>query len=105
VILAIIALILAAVVIVNPLIYGTLTLVYLLGLALLFAGIALAARGTPGGIIVGIIAVILGFVVIVFPGLGIGLAIALLAIALIVIGLEAIVAGIAGRQLGGSVWM
>ena len=105
VILAIIALVLAAYVIANPLIYGSLTLVYLLGFALLFAGIALAARGTAGGIIVGIIAVILGFVVIVFPGIGIGLAIVLLAVALIIIGLEAIVAGVAGRQLGGRAWM
>ena len=105
VITAIIALILAAYVIANPLIYGSLTLVYLLGFALLFAGIALAARGTAGSIIVGITTIILGFVVIVFPLIGIGLAIALLAVALIVIGVEAIVAGIAGRQLGGWAWM
>jgi uncharacterized membrane protein HdeD (DUF308 family) len=105
VITAIIALVLAAYVIANPLIYGSLTVVYLLGFALLFAGIALAALGTAGSIIVGTTTIIVGFVVIVFPGIGIALAIALLAVALIVIGVESIVAGITGRQRVGWAWM
>ncbi len=105
VITAIISLILAALVIANPFVYGSLTLVYLLGVSLLFAGITLAALGAPGSTIAGIITVILGIVVLVFPQLGIALAIALLAVSLIVIGAEAIVVGITGRQLGGWAWI
>jgi uncharacterized membrane protein HdeD (DUF308 family) len=105
VITAILALILAAYVIANPLIYGSLTLVFLLGFSLLFAGIALAALGTPGSMVVGITAVIIGIVVIVFPPIAIGLLIVLLAVALIIIGVEALVAGITGRHLGGWGWI
>ncbi len=105
VITAIISLVLAALVIANPFVYGSLTLVYLLGVSLLFAGITLAALGAPGSTIAGIITVILGIVVLVFPQLGIALAIALLAVSLIVIGVEAIVVGITGRQLGGWTWI
>jgi len=96
-IMSVLAIIIAALVIDNPLIYGSLTLVYLLGLALLFAGIASAARGTAGGIIVGILGIIIGFVVIIFPGLGLATLVFLLAVFLIIFGLEAIVSGIAGR--------
>jgi len=96
-ILSIIAILLALAVLINPLIYGTLTLVYLLALALIFAGFASLGRGSPGTIIVGVIAIVLGFVVLVYPPLGLGVAVVLLAVALIIFGLEAIVSGILGR--------
>ena len=96
-ILSVLMIIIAGLVIDNPFIYGSLTLVYLLGLALLFAGIASAERGTAGGIVVGILGIIIGFVVIVFPGLGLATLVLLLAVFLIIFGLEAIVSGIVGR--------
>ncbi|HYA33709.1 MAG TPA: DUF308 domain-containing protein [Candidatus Bathyarchaeia archaeon] len=96
-ILSILAIIIAAFVIDNPLVYGSLTLVYLLGLALLFAGIASAARGTAGSIVVGILGIIIGFVVIIFPGLGLATLVLLLAVFLVIFGLECIISGILGR--------
>jgi uncharacterized membrane protein HdeD (DUF308 family) len=96
-ILSALAIIIAASVIANPFIYGSLTLVYLLGLALLFAGIASAARGTAGGLIVGILGIIIGFAVIIFPGLGLATLVFLLAVFLVIFGLESIVSGILGR--------
>ncbi len=96
-ILSALAIIIAAAVIANPFIYGSLTLVYLLGLALLFAGIASAARGTAGGLIVGILGIIIGFAVIIFPGLGLATLVFLLAVFLVIFGLESIASGILGR--------
>ncbi len=96
-ILSALAIIIAAAVIDNPFVYGSLTLVYLLGLALLFAGIASAARGTIGGIVVGILGIIIGFVVIIFPGLGLATLVFLLAVFLVIFGLESIISGIMGR--------
>ena len=96
-ILSVLAIIIAGAVIANPFIYGSLTLVYLLGLALLFAGIASAARGTAGGIVVGILGIIIGFAVIIFPGLGLGTLVFLLAVFLVIFGLESIASGILGR--------
>jgi uncharacterized membrane protein HdeD (DUF308 family) len=96
-ILSALAIIIAAAVIANPFIYGSLTLVYLLGLALLFAGIASAARGTAGGLIVGILGIIIGFAVIIFPGVGLATLVFLLAVFLVIFGLESIVSGILGR--------
>ncbi len=98
-ILSALTIILAAFVIANPLIYGSSLLVVLLGLALLFAGIASAARGAAGGIVVGILGIILGFVVIVFPGLGLATLVFLLAVFLLVFGFESIVSGIMGRWI------
>ena len=98
-ILSVLAIIIAAAVIDNPFIYGSLTLVYLLGLALLFAGIASAARGTAGGIVVGILGIIIGFVVIIFPGLGLATLVLLLAVFLVIFGLESIISGIMGRWI------
>jgi len=66
-ILAIIEIAIAAMIIGN-IVVGVLTLVFLLGLGLLFAGIASASRGTPGSIIVGILGIIAGFIVIINPG-------------------------------------
>jgi len=96
-ILSVLAIIIAGAVIANPFIYGSLTLVYLLGLALLFAGIASAARGTAGSIVVGILGIIIGFAVIIFPGLGLGTLVFLLAVFLVIFGLESIASGILGR--------
>ena len=96
-ILSVLTIIIAALVIDNPFIYGSLTLVYLLGLALLFAGIASAARGTVGSIVVGILGIIIGFVVIVFPGLGLATLVFLLAVFLVIFGLESLISGIVGR--------
>ncbi len=96
-ILSALAIIIAAYIIAYPAIYGSLTLVYLLGLALLFAGIASAARGTAGGLIVGILGIIIGFAVIIFPGLGLETIVFLLAVFLAIFGLESIVSGILGR--------
>ena len=96
-ILSTIAFLLALAVLVAPLIYGTLTLGWLVALALIFAGLAAIGRGTPGMIIVGIIAVILGFVALINPIAGVITAVALLAIALIIFGLMLIVSGLLGR--------
>ncbi|MGA3198399.1 MAG: DUF308 domain-containing protein [Halobacteriota archaeon] len=96
-ILSAIAFLLALAVLVSPLIWGGLTLAWLVALALIFAGFAAIGRGTPGTIIVGIIAVVAGFVVLVYPPLGVATAVLLLAIALIVFGLMLIVSGILGR--------
>jgi uncharacterized membrane protein HdeD (DUF308 family) len=96
-ILSVLAILIAGAVIANPFVYGSLTLVYLLGLSLLFAGIASAARGAVGGIIVGILGIIIGFAVIIFPGLGLGTLVFLLAVFLVIFGLESIASGILGR--------
>jgi uncharacterized membrane protein HdeD (DUF308 family) len=96
-ILSILAIIIAAYIIAYPAIYGSLTLVYLFGLAFLFAGIANAARGTAGSIIVGVLGIIVGFVVIIFPALGLATIVFLLAVFLVIFGLESIISGIVGR--------
>jgi uncharacterized membrane protein HdeD (DUF308 family) len=96
-ILSILAIIIAAYIIAYPAIYGSLTLVYLFGLAFLFAGIANAARGTAGSIIVGVLGIIVGFVVIIFPALGLATIVLLLAVFLVIFGLESIISGIVGR--------
>ncbi len=96
-ILSALAIIIAAYVIAYPAIYGSLTLVYLLGLALLFAGIASAARGTAGSLIVGILGIIIGFAVIIFPGVGLATIVLLVAVFLVIFGLESLASGILGR--------
>jgi uncharacterized membrane protein HdeD (DUF308 family) len=96
-ILSALAIIIAAYVIAYPAIYGSLTLVYLLGLALLFAGIASAARGTAGSLVVGILGIIIGFAVIIFPGVGLATIVFLVAVFLAIFGLESIASGILGR--------
>ena len=96
-ILSALAIIIAAYVIAYPAIYGSLTLVYLLGLALLFAGIASAARGTVGGIVIGILGIIIGFTVIIFPGVGLATIVFLVAVFLVIFGLESLASGILGR--------
>jgi uncharacterized membrane protein HdeD (DUF308 family) len=95
-ILAILEIIIAALIIDN-IVYGILTIVFLLGLGLLFAGIASASRGTPGSLIVGILGIIAGFIVIINPVIGGLTMVALAAVFLIIFGLESIVSGIVGR--------
>jgi len=96
-ILSALAIIIAAYIIAYPAIYGSLTLVFLLGLALLFAGIASAARGTVGGIVIGILGIIIGFTVIIFPGVGLATIVFLVAVFLVIFGLESLASGILGR--------
>ena len=88
---------LAIAILVSPLIWGGLTLAWLVGLALIFLGFVAIARATPGMIVVGIIAVVVGFVVFIYPPLGVATAVLLLAIALIIFGLELIVSGLLAR--------
>jgi uncharacterized membrane protein HdeD (DUF308 family) len=95
-ILAIIEIAIAAVIIGN-IVVGTLTVVFLLGLGLLFAGIASASRGTPGSLIVGILGIIAGFIVIINPVIGGLTMVALAAVFLIIFGLELLVSGFLGR--------
>jgi uncharacterized membrane protein HdeD (DUF308 family) len=106
-ILSIIIIILAIAVLAYPFIYGWLTLLYLLSLALIFAGFASIARGTSGAMIIGVIGIILAslaFVeIILYPPMGFelssGVVLVLLfcALGLIIFGLEAIVSGVVGR--------
>ncbi len=96
-ILSVIVFLLAIAILVSPLIWGGLTLAWLVGLALIFLGFVAIARATPGMIVVGIIAVVVGFVVFIYPPLGVATAVLLLAIALIIFGLELIVSGLLGR--------
>lgn len=91
------AIIIAAYIIAYPAIYGSLTLVYLFGLAFLFAGIASAARGTTGSIVVGILGIIIGFVMIIIPVLALATIAFLLAVFLVIFGLESLASGILGR--------
>jgi uncharacterized membrane protein HdeD (DUF308 family) len=93
----VIVFLLAIAILVSPLIWGGLTLAWLVGLALIFLGFVAIARATPGMIVVGIIAVVVGFVVFLYPPLGVATAVLLLAIALIIFGLELIVSGLLGR--------
>jgi uncharacterized membrane protein HdeD (DUF308 family) len=95
--LSIIALLLAIAVLVYPIVVGGVALGWIVALALIFAGFAVALRGTTGMTIVGIIAVILGFIALFDPISGVITAIALVAIALIIFGLELIVSGLLGR--------
>jgi uncharacterized membrane protein HdeD (DUF308 family) len=88
---------LALAILVSPVFYGTLTLGWLVALTLIVAGLALCARGTPGMLIVGIIAIIIGIVALVLPGIGVATVILLVAVALIILGLELIVSGLLGR--------
>jgi uncharacterized membrane protein HdeD (DUF308 family) len=95
-ILAILEIVIAALII-DSFVYGILTLVFLLGLGLLFAGIASASRGTAGSIIVGILGIIAGFIVIINPVIGGLTMVALTAIFLIIFGLELLASGVVGR--------
>ncbi|MGB9213627.1 MAG: hypothetical protein WCB91_12170 [Halobacteriota archaeon] len=90
---------LLAITILAPVFYGGLTLAWLVGLAFILMGFVTVARATRGMIVVGIIAVIVGFVVLVYPPLGGATAVLLLALALIIFGLELITADLLGRWM------
>ena len=87
---------------------GAATLAFFLGFGLLLIGIeSLAVGGTHGqgagqgaSVALGVIAIILGFVVLFWPGLALGTIALLLAVGLIILGLEAIVSGVLGRWVG-----
>jgi uncharacterized membrane protein HdeD (DUF308 family) len=95
--LSLIALLLALAILIAPLFWGGLTLGWLVALTLIFVGLAVAARGTPGMLIVGIIAVIIGFVALILPAIGVATIVLLVAIGLIIFGLELIISGLLGR--------
>jgi uncharacterized membrane protein HdeD (DUF308 family) len=95
-ILSIIVIIIAAMILGNVLL-GYFTIVFLLGLGLLFAGLASASRGTAAGIIVGIIGIIAGFVVMINPVIGGWTMVAITGLIVIIFGLELLVSGFLGR--------
>jgi len=96
-ILSIIAILLAIAVLVYPVIVGGIALGWIVALALIFAGLAAVGRGTPGMMIVGIIAIILGLIAIFVPLTGVLTLVLLVAIGLIIFGLQLIVSGLMGR--------
>jgi uncharacterized membrane protein HdeD (DUF308 family) len=95
-ILAILEIAIAAMIL-DSIVIGILTLTFLLGLGLLFAGIASCTRGTPGSLIVGILGIIAGFIVIINPVIGGLTMVALTGIFLIIFGLELLVSGFMGK--------
>ena len=95
-ILAIIEIAIAAMIIGNILL-GIFTIIFLLGLGLLFAGLAAASRGTPGAIVVGILAIIAGFIVMINPVIGGWTMVALTGVFVIIFGLELLISGFLAR--------
>jgi uncharacterized membrane protein HdeD (DUF308 family) len=93
---SVILIVLAAMVLGNVLL-GFFTITFLLGLALLFAGLATASRGTPGAIIVGILGIIAGFIVMINPVIGGWTMVALTGVFVIIFGLELLVSGFMGK--------
>jgi len=53
-------------------------------------------------VVVGILSIIAGFLVLVYPGLGLLVVVYFLAVALIFLGLERLAAGITGHPFGGK---
>ena len=84
---------------------GALTLIFFLGFGLLLSGMeALAIAGSGGlgagkaaSIALGVIAIILAFIVLFYPGVALGTLVLLLAISFVILGIEAIISGIRGR--------
>ena len=99
------AIVLAATVLIYPLL-GAATVVILIAIGVLLYGMGRIAMGAVAGqlsggirgllITSGLLMVILGLIVLIYPGLGIALLTVLLAIAFIVVGFESITAGIVG---------
>ncbi|MGZ7182313.1 MAG: DUF308 domain-containing protein [Halobacteriota archaeon] len=96
-ILSIIAFLIALAILIFPAIAGGIALSWLIALALIFLGAAFISSGTPGRIIIGIIALIIGILAIVLPFIGVGIAVILLAIGLIILGIELLISGLLGR--------
>lgn len=91
---------------------GAITLIYFFAFGLMLAGIDLvvrAASGLPGPdtpdwvryltIATGIFALLMGFIALLYPGLGAALLFILISLGLLVLGLELIARGIVGRKL------
>jgi uncharacterized membrane protein HdeD (DUF308 family) len=95
-ILSIIEIAIAAMIIGNILL-GIFTIIFLLGLGLLFAGLASCTRGTPGSLIVGVLGIIAGFIVMINPVIGGWTMVALASVFLIIFGLELLVSGFLGK--------
>ena len=103
-IIGVLAIILAIYVVAYPA-AGALTLIFFLGFGLLLSGMeALATAGSGGSgagkaasIALGVIAIILAFIVLFYPGVALGTLVVLLAISFVILGIEAIVSGIRGR--------
>jgi uncharacterized membrane protein HdeD (DUF308 family) len=83
--------------IIGNILLGIFTIIFLLGLGLLFAGLASASRGTPGAIIVGILGIIAGFIVMINPVIGGWTMVALASVFLIIFGLELLISGALGK--------
>ena len=103
----ILAFVLSVVVIFSPSVAVT-TLVVLLYFALLVRGVAalsmagakmLPPRLRAASAAVGVLSIVLALVFLVFPGLAIGTLIFLLSIGLLFVGVEAIAAGVIGREI------
>ena len=103
-IIGVLAVILAIYVVAYPA-AGALTLIFFLGFGLLLSGMEALATGGSGGsgagraasIVLGVIAIILAFIVLFYPGVALGTLVLLLAISFVILGIEAIVSGILGR--------
>ncbi|MGZ4904217.1 MAG: HdeD family acid-resistance protein [Halobacteriota archaeon] len=96
-ILSVIVFLIALVILVYPLIAGAIVLGWLVAIALIIAGAMFISRGSVGMAILGVIVLIIGFWALFFPAVG-GLAlVVLLAIGLIILGLELVIAGLLGR--------
>jgi uncharacterized membrane protein HdeD (DUF308 family) len=91
---------------------GALTMIYFFAFALMLAGLdrlAMDWGGIPGpvlpswaryfSIIAGIFAILAGFVILFFPGLGAALLFAIIAIVILILGIEMVVSGIRGRRI------
>lgn len=90
---------------------GAFTLVYFFAFALLFLGFdRLALAGTAKeaekgtwlkylAIIVGVLAIIISFVILLYPGFGIALIFVLISLQLFLLGIELVAAGITGMNL------
>lgn len=92
---------------------GAVTLVYFFAFALMLAGIDLflrASAGLPGpdtpawvrylSIAVGILALLIGFIAVLYPGLGAALLFILISLGLLFLGIELIASGIIGKKPG-----
>ncbi len=88
---------------------GALTMIYFFAFALMLAGVDRLARAGGGkpapespswaryfSIIAGIFAILAGFVILLFPGFGAALLFVIIAIVVLILGIELIVAGIRG---------
>jgi uncharacterized membrane protein HdeD (DUF308 family) len=94
---------------------GGLTLIFFFAFALIIAGfdrLVLAWSGWPGpgfpayvriiSILAGIIAVVFGFVALIYPAFGATLLFVIISIGILVLGIELIASGVTGRKIPGT---